>query len=592
MMSLAMPVTRTALCCMALCLAGCSTSPEQKAPPEPEPAPVQPEPTEILVQTVPEDATVSLVGSESSLQPGTIVLVEPGSMRVRVEAPDYFTKTLAITAKEGERTTRTVALEPAVSLRVQTDPESADLYVNGDVVDGAPFEKRMAPGTVVLRAEREGFQPKTQRVELKQGEAQVIALKLSPIPTSADLTIGSTPYSAEVRIDGEYKGTTPLALEALPFGAHEVVLEQSLSEWRRRRAVRQLTFSESSPKALEIDLGAVEYLYGGEWLQRDQFVAREGRAYESAKVANPTQFLVKLDQGEINALRSSEQLAQILHLSMLVGEQLVLKGPEQEWRLLKRAAKPSPAFNEAVGRFLAGGEPLTLPSPGQSAPRSQQIDLSSSQPLLHIVRSIVTSRNQVPALQFDRRYPEGPSETVHLEAADYPVFVTYEGGDGVRIQGAQTARVGGLTLARVESGGHLEIDWQQRPDTLTVWPRRALPGLDPALEAGALRRGEKRLVQLVTGYPVTRLRRITLPADEAEPSERTLGADGPFAKELNLQSGEVGPHEKAGTYTRSWVMHLEVDPGVTQRQLSATYTVGQDQYDPESDLFLRGQHDD
>jgi hypothetical protein len=47
------------------------------------------------------------------------------------------------------------------------------------------------------------------------------------VVTRARLTLGSTPRGAQVTLDGEARGPTPIQIEDVPLGAHDLLVQDS-----------------------------------------------------------------------------------------------------------------------------------------------------------------------------------------------------------------------------------------------------------------------------------------------------------------------------------------------------------------------------
>lgn len=136
-----------------------------------------------------------------------------------------------------------VAFKPAkAGLKVESSPRST-VYLDGEEVGQTLFEdKQLSPGEKTLRLvpEDSGLFSWETRIKLTGGAlsfvsrdfAETEALSSGKIITMEKLTdskkialtIISSPDSCSVKIDGEEKGHTPVSLEDLPEGDHQIVL--------------------------------------------------------------------------------------------------------------------------------------------------------------------------------------------------------------------------------------------------------------------------------------------------------------------------------------------------------------------------------
>lgn len=111
--------------------------------------------------------------------------------------------------------------EPALSfgiLNVETIPSNADVYIDGESKGQTPLKLELPSGRYFIDIKKDpGFSDLRQEVEVRAGEETMKNLTLEeipvpPLPTSI-LQVDTKPRGAAVKIDGRYKGTTPLNLE-------------------------------------------------------------------------------------------------------------------------------------------------------------------------------------------------------------------------------------------------------------------------------------------------------------------------------------------------------------------------------------------
>ena len=174
-----------------------------------------------------------------------------------VPSPDVTTETASDPSSAGV----TDAGSPPTRLSIASTPSGATVYLEGDSVGTTPLDTiRRAATSTALRLVHPGYQP-FDTVLAADTSAQTITATLSPTPattsspaplriTSDDgeasetddapnpsaprdrpapprtgvLIATSTPSGAEVRIDGQVRGTTPLTLSALRTGRYAIEL--------------------------------------------------------------------------------------------------------------------------------------------------------------------------------------------------------------------------------------------------------------------------------------------------------------------------------------------------------------------------------
>ncbi|MCY3023336.1 MAG: PEGA domain-containing protein [Planctomycetota bacterium] len=145
----------------------------------------------------------------------------------------------------GERWARTGALRAAIGclvllalllwavaplfstkLTLRTDPPGATVLLNGRVAGATPLTLRdLHPGKYSLRLEKEGFAPVARFVEVPP--AGIIVQETLLRYGNGSLLVQIKPRGAEVLLDGELLGHTPLQLASVPAGVHELVVRKT-----------------------------------------------------------------------------------------------------------------------------------------------------------------------------------------------------------------------------------------------------------------------------------------------------------------------------------------------------------------------------
>ncbi|MFH0937982.1 MAG: PEGA domain-containing protein, partial [Planctomycetota bacterium] len=111
-------------------------------------------------------------------------------------------------------------------LQVESEPVGASIFLNGRLVGATPALFKKAPsGFYRLRLEKEGYQSVARAVELGDHGA-AIKEHLVALP-SGSLTVNIEPRGAEVLLNGELMGQTPLALKTVPIGSYELLIRKA-----------------------------------------------------------------------------------------------------------------------------------------------------------------------------------------------------------------------------------------------------------------------------------------------------------------------------------------------------------------------------
>lgn len=122
---------------------------------------------------------------------------------------------------------------PTYDLRVESDPEGAEVWLDGEIVGASPVDlPSLRKGEHLLRVTKDGFLEHEETIELTgEGPGEPILFALQP--ENVTLFLESVPEGASVTIDGEPAGHTPLKDVEVEPGQHEVQVSRAGYEtWR------------------------------------------------------------------------------------------------------------------------------------------------------------------------------------------------------------------------------------------------------------------------------------------------------------------------------------------------------------------------
>jgi hypothetical protein len=150
---------------------------------------------------------------------------------------------LALAAQSGWmiwslRTAATSAAPAGVSLvTITSEPEGAEVTVDGAVLGTTPYTGELPVGAHELQV---GDQP-VRPLVVQAGATASMHLVLpvvEPESAAALVEIATEPPGAAITVDGVARGVSPLRLDDLPPGAHEVTLARAGRVMRRLITVR------------------------------------------------------------------------------------------------------------------------------------------------------------------------------------------------------------------------------------------------------------------------------------------------------------------------------------------------------------------
>lgn len=181
----------------------------------------------ILINTDPTGAEVFL-GSKSLGRSPVAKNIAPGSYSLRIEKEGYQPHEESIDVDKEFEKTYTLTAEKAIPdtggmLDIISRPAGADVYINDELRGKTPFRSEMDSGTYTLRLNYPQFQEIGEEILIKDNELNSKEYELLPFYT---LVIPAQPAGARVKIDGKYKGQTPLTIEDWTKGTLQMTIEK------------------------------------------------------------------------------------------------------------------------------------------------------------------------------------------------------------------------------------------------------------------------------------------------------------------------------------------------------------------------------
>ena len=197
---------------------------------------------QVLIQTDPAPARISIQGAFLTPSIGGHYLLRPGTYTVQIEKPCYapLETQLIVSIEKTQRFRMTLQKLPG-KLSVRTHPKgvsdeeivSARVYLDGEEVGHTPIrDLPVSSGIKRLTVQTERYQDYSDELTI-EGCGRLQELELALLPGWSDVTISSVPTGAIVRIDGTQVGETPISLE-LPAGGHELQLSaEGYKTWQK-----------------------------------------------------------------------------------------------------------------------------------------------------------------------------------------------------------------------------------------------------------------------------------------------------------------------------------------------------------------------
>jgi len=214
----------------------------------------------VTLESDPPGAAVFVGDDPVGVTPLTDVPLEAGVAMLRLEAERYipYATELEVTGRE-QKQHLAVSLEPAwAEVKVDSLPQGAEILVDGEPRGHTPATLELLQGERQLILQQPAYTSWQQPLEIVAGAHQdlgTVALEAA----SGILSLASQPSGANVTLDGEFQGQTPLELELSPDRPHRLAVFKP--GYRRFSESVELAAAESASRTvtLRARLGEVRF---------------------------------------------------------------------------------------------------------------------------------------------------------------------------------------------------------------------------------------------------------------------------------------------------------------------------------------------
>jgi PEGA domain len=164
------------------------------------------------------DVTVFVDGEDKGRAPVSINDIKPGEHIVGARKKGFKQQEQTVRVATNENAIVSFRMEvappdrPHAGLKVQSTIPNAEVFLDGSSLGRAPVDRNdLDPGKHYVSVHRDGFTDFKREVVLVENQAVTLVADLS---ATGGLRILSTPEGAEVRLDGELIGRTPVVHDA------------------------------------------------------------------------------------------------------------------------------------------------------------------------------------------------------------------------------------------------------------------------------------------------------------------------------------------------------------------------------------------
>ena len=191
----------------------------------------------VIFRLDPDQATIEVSGL--SFHIGDNFLLLPGQHGVNVKADGYHSLSTDIEVTAERTQEIELGLDPLPGkLQVNSGLDGIEVFIDGEAAGSAPGLVEDIPrGPHVVEFLKRRYFPLRQEIEIEGlGKTQSVNVELEP--AWGQLQISSVPEDAEVMIDGEPVGITPLTAEVLETGTLLTVAKRGFKTWERQVSVK------------------------------------------------------------------------------------------------------------------------------------------------------------------------------------------------------------------------------------------------------------------------------------------------------------------------------------------------------------------
>ncbi|MDI6860464.1 MAG: PEGA domain-containing protein [Caldisericia bacterium] len=180
----------------------------------------------LIIESEPRGAKIFLDGIDTNITtPGVLENVKFGKHQIKLVLTGYEDYLINIDLNQKEKQIKAKLnkiLSQNGTLEISTIPEGATVFINEEEVGETPLKLSLEKGIYNIKISLEGYKDYITEVTIEENKVTKLEVKMEEIKKEGVLIIKSTP-SANVYINGKYRGTTPLKIN-LPEGEYTLSL--------------------------------------------------------------------------------------------------------------------------------------------------------------------------------------------------------------------------------------------------------------------------------------------------------------------------------------------------------------------------------
>ncbi|HAC33213.1 MAG TPA: hypothetical protein DCF45_01710 [Gammaproteobacteria bacterium] len=541
--------------------------------------------------TDPPGGSIRVVENGKQVTHGETLEFYQGRYQLEAELTGYRDGALLINVEPSLPSTVIVPLGNGFArLSVTSDPAGAVLKLDGETVGTTPVLLEVDSVAHQVELELDGYQALSVPVSLLPGEQRSLSYQLDAVESTAILEINTTPSGALLRLDGTLIGHSPLILNDIPSGDHELVAELIAEDFTRLSASMKLELEKGKRYPLELTLTQRK----ATWSE----VVRRGENQLDLEPSGVSSNGVAANGSEHDSvLGDSDSLVAAIELSAELEANL-----RDYW------------FVSLLNRWLRNGDGLKLYRQGDSvgalyksqshseaqmisqlkhmgiSPRRQGLQISAARldQFKALLFRFYGLRGGYPLLNLTAPQLSEEQLKISKMAQDGQVIILAADGDLTVAGYEPDLRESGLTRFRLPvASEQLEVTWRPMASGRLLVTAASSPDFEGVGSPATLSVGDKQIFNPVPTQYINGILQLSFGPDIRGWRQKWLQPLKVGGSAQLKPMFEIGPHIRPGQYQRIWLVDYSIDNVPGQRQLELSYLVGSGQRSFNSDHFLR-----
>ena len=179
--------------------------------------------------------------------------IEPGEYILNIDSDRFlpFADKISIKGMNIKQRIFVDLIPGWANISIDSVPTDAIIYSENKVIGSTPANLELMEGIHDLSIIKKGYQAWDGRISVKANTSQTIN-SINLEPANAELSIKTIPFGANIKVNGRYRGQSPLVLSLLPNEDYVIAFSKSGFD----AAERKILLESSQKQSIEVDLTA------------------------------------------------------------------------------------------------------------------------------------------------------------------------------------------------------------------------------------------------------------------------------------------------------------------------------------------------